>query len=329
MKIIINTPGAFISKSGECFLLKKDEVRQEISAKKVEQILITTSATITTDAILLAMENNIDVVFLKYNGEPFGRVWHSKLGSITTIRRKQLYLQDNPFGMELVKGWITQKIDNQLDFFKRLEANREEEKAEIIQEGLQDIKEMLSKIKALSPASSINEVRESLQGYEGTAGRCYFKTLGLIIPPAYKFEGRSRNPARDYFNCMLNYSYGILYSQVEKSCILAGLDPYIGIMHTDNYNKKALVYDIVEMYRTYMDEIVFKLFSGKKINKDYFNNVEGGYYLNDEGKKVLIEAVNKSFEEKIRYKGRNIEMQNIMQYDCHNIANKILKEFDV
>ena len=70
---------------------------------------------------------------------------------------------------------------------------------------------------------------------------------------------------------MLNYSYGILYSSVEKSCILAGLDPYIGIMHTDNYNKVALVYDLIEMYRVYMDELVFKLFTTKKIRDEYFD----------------------------------------------------------
>jgi len=83
----------------------------------------------------------------------------------------------------------------------------------------------------------------------------------ILIPEKYAFEARSRNPAKDPFNCMLNYSYGILY--------IAGLDPYIGIMHTDNYNKKALVYDMVEMYRGYMDEIV--LFSTKKVQDDFFS----------------------------------------------------------
>jgi CRISPR-associated protein Cas1 len=43
---------------------------------------------------------------------------------------------------------------------------------------------------------------------------------------------------------MLNYSYGVLYSLVEKACILAGLDPFVGFLHTDNYNKKSLVFDL-------------------------------------------------------------------------------------
>lgn len=329
IKIIINTPGSYISKSGECFLLTTDDKKAEISAKKVEQILITTAAAVTTDALLLAVNNNIDVVFLKYNGQPFGRVWHSKLGSISTIRRKQLMLQEIPMGLQLTKEWIGCKFDNQINFLKNLLQNRRDEKRRaLIKDAIERINEFKDKVWNLDKYNNIDEARYTLLGYEGNAGRVYFQTLGELIPEKHKFTERSRNPAKDPFNCMLNYSYGVLYSQVEKGCILAGLDPYIGIMHTDNYNRQALVYDIVEMYRGYMDEIVFKLFSTKKVIDEYFNPIEGGIYLNHDGKKILIESINKAFESKIKYKGRNIELQNIMQYDCHQIANRILKEVE-
>lgn len=98
-------------------------------------------------------------------------------------------------------------------------------------------------------------------------------------------------------------------------------------MHTDNYNKTALVFDLIEMYRGYMDETVFSLFSKRKVKKDMFDKVsKGGFWINKEGKKLLIEEVNTRFEDKIKYKGRMIKLKNIIQYDCHNIANKILNE---
>ncbi|SCY79471.1 CRISPR-associated endonuclease Cas1 [Alkaliphilus peptidifermentans] len=327
MKLVINSPGVYLCKRGDCFQLQKDDLKQEYSAKKVEQILITTRAALSTDAIELAIENNIDIIFLKSTGQPLGRVWHSKLGSISTIRRKQLFLQEHPFGLMLVKEWIVQKLENQIEHLNKLAINRRDNRRETIKEGIEKIKVQINNIKGLKAKETVDEVRDSLQGYEGSSGRVYFEILSQLIPEKYKFNGRSRNPARDEFNCLLNYGYGILYSNVEKACILAGLDPYIGIMHTDNYNKKALVFDLVEMYRGYIDEIVFKLFTTKKIKKDIFDEVgEGGYYLNQEGKKLLITEYNKEMERKIRYKGRNIELQNIVQYDCHSIANQILKE---
>ena len=90
MQLVINTRGAYLKKEKNCFLVKNDEKSFEVSADKVDSILITTAATITTDAIEFAVENNIDIVFLDFNKNPYGRVWHSKLGSTTLIRRRQL-----------------------------------------------------------------------------------------------------------------------------------------------------------------------------------------------------------------------------------------------
>jgi len=66
-------------------LVENKENKFEVSVKKVESIIITTSAAISTDAIKFAMENNIDIIFLDQFGNPYGRVWHSKLGSTTLI----------------------------------------------------------------------------------------------------------------------------------------------------------------------------------------------------------------------------------------------------
>ncbi len=326
MELVINSRGACISKIDERFQVTTEAGKQEFSSKKVEKILITTSALITTDALKLAIENNIDVVFLEYSGKPFARVWHSKLGSITTIRRHQLKLNELAMGTEFVKEWIEQKISNQINHLNKLKLNRSDEKIKLIDEAIKDMKHHKDAISMLNNVP-INSIRGTLEGHEGYCARKYFSTLGELIPEKYKFNGRSKNPANDQFNCMLNYAYGVLYSRVESSCIIAGLDPYIGIMHTDNYNRTALVFDLIEMYRGYMDEIVFSLFSKRKVKQDMFDKIEGGgYWLSKLGKQILIEAVNTRLEEKIKYKGRVIKLTNVIQYDCHNIANKILNE---
>lgn len=326
MKLVLNNPGLYLCKRGQCFLIQKGNNKQEISAKKVDQILIATHSALSTDVIELALEHNIDIVFLKNTGQPLGRVWHSKLGSISTIRRKQLFLNEHPFGLILIKEWISEKMTRQIALLKKLSQNRRDERRKIVKRTIFRINEQLKKVEQIDSNKTVEEIRNTLQGYEGATSRIYFDTLSKLLISKYQFPGRSRNPAMDEFNCMLNYSYGILYSSVEKSCILAGLDPYIGIMHTDNYNKKALVFDLVEMYRSYMDEIVFKIFSGRKVKTNCFDKIEEGYYLNKEGKKLLISQYNKELEKKIRYHGRNIEFANIIQYDCHKIANRIMKE---
>jgi CRISPR-associated protein Cas1 len=64
MQLVINTYGSYLRKNGNCFLVKKEDKSFEVAVNKVNSILITTAASITTDAIKLAIDNNIDIVFL-------------------------------------------------------------------------------------------------------------------------------------------------------------------------------------------------------------------------------------------------------------------------
>ena len=123
----------------------------------------------------------------------------------------------------------------------------------------------------------------------------------------------------------MNYGYGVLYSLVEKACIIAGLDPFVGFLHTDNYNKKSLVFDLIEPYRIFVDRVIIGLFSKRKVKDTMFSEIPKGLTLNTEGKAVCIGAINELFDKQIKHKGRLIKIRNIIQYDCHEIANKLIK----
>src|SRR3990170_1385592 len=231
MQLVINTYGSYLQKNGDCFKVKKDEQVFEVSVKRVDSIMITTAAYITTDAIKLAMDNNIDIIFLDEFGDPYGRVWHSKLGSTTLIRRRQLEIADTIEGVNLALEWVRKKLDNQIELFTRLRESRSQKSAEITAY-MDKLRTCRNSLDALIPQDSgtigIEDVRGSIMGIEGSAGRIYFEAISFIMPARSKFEGGSRTPAKDEFNTLLNYSYGILYSKVEKACIIAGLDPYVG-----------------------------------------------------------------------------------------------------
>ena len=321
MQLIINTFGSYLQKKGDCFRIKTDQKKTEVSCKKVSSILITTAAYITTDAIKLAVDNNIDIVFLDEFGDPYGRIWHPKIGSTTLIRRKQLEIAELHEGFVLSVNWIKTKLINQIDLLKDLRKKRPQKSAKIT-DFITKIELILDKLNKLD--GNLEDRRDTIRGIEGSAGRVYFSAINFLMPERFKFNGRSRNPAKDEFNTLLNYSYGVLYSRIEKACIIAGLDPYIGFIHTDHYNKKSLVFDIIENYRVWAEKTVINLFALRKVKGDMFNKIPNGLTLNKEGKKVLMTFFNDFLDESIRYKRRNIKRLNIIQFDCHNIANSLI-----
>ena len=259
MQLVINTYGAYLRKNGNCFLVKREDKSFEVAVNKVSSILITTAAYITTDAIKLAVDNNIDIVFLDAHGEPYGRVWHPKLGSTTLIRRRQLELYESSDGLNLAKEWGLKKLDNQIELLVQAEEGERGEEERSSERYIVEIEHSREQMKRLR--GTVDARRQDMLGLEGKAARIYFEAISSIMPEKYRFRGRSRNPAKDEFNALLNYGYGVLYSLVEKACIIAGLDPYVGFLHTDSYNKMSLVFDIIEMFRIYVDETVVYLFT--------------------------------------------------------------------
>lgn len=328
MQLVINSYGSYLHIVQDSFEIKLDEKKRRISPKKIDSILITNGCYLSSDAIQLALENKIEIQFLDKYGSPIGKVWHSKMGRTNLVRRKQLKLQDISLGVDIVKSLMIKKSQNMVTHLHKLSLRRNSQKTEYINNSIKYINERIRSIGSLD-ANEIDLIRYELMGYEGNISKKYFDVLSNIVPPQYKFSGRSYRPAKDEFNCYLNYGYGILYSKIEKALIIAGLDPYIGILHTDNYNKKSFVFDFIEPYRHYIDEIVIKLFTRKKIKKEHFSDVKGGLMLNDEGKKVIIQSVNELFDETKHYDGREIEIKNIMQYDAHKLANRILEEVEL
>lgn len=74
MDLILTSFGSYLHRQGEMFIINLKEKKQEVSSRKVRSIMITTGASLSTDAIELAIENNIDIVFLDAVGHPYGRV---------------------------------------------------------------------------------------------------------------------------------------------------------------------------------------------------------------------------------------------------------------
>ncbi|MEA3278867.1 MAG: CRISPR-associated endonuclease Cas1, partial [Pseudomonadota bacterium] len=267
----------------------------------------------------------IDILFLDKYGNPYGRVWHGRPGSTTAIRRAQLRIADQNAGLQLAAGWMLEKLNNQIAFLEDARKRRTRLSAALTEQ-IEQLRAYPSQLEGLD--GTMDEVRDRLMGLEGRAGRIYWKSINLLLPERFRFTSRSRNPAQDEFNCLLNYAYGVLYGTVDRACVLAGLDPYVGFIHTDNYNKPSLVFDLIERYRIWADQTVVGLFAARKITTELFDSLHKGLTLNKAGKGVLMERYELFLEEGIRHHGRNVKRRDAVQLDCHRIANDLIGRKD-
>lgn len=331
MQLYLNTFGTYLHVREGMFEVRVPgeggTTKHHLAAKKVTAIILTVAGALSSEAVRLALEHNVDLIVADRSGQPLGRFWHAKLGSTTKIRKRQLAVSLGKGGAVYVGKWLVAKLDAQAELLNRLKKHRKAHHA-LLDERRERLGELAASVRTCAAgAATTDEIAATLRGLEGTAGRLYWQTLSALTPEPYRFRGRSFRPAADAFNAFINYGYGVLYGRVEKALMTAGIDPYVGFLHRDDYNQKSMVFDFIEPYRPWVDHVVFRLFSGKKVNADYYGDLAGGVTLEKPGKELLIGALGDYLDgEKVR-RGRRVRSRaNGMLADAHRFAQELLEK---
>jgi len=290
MILEISEHGSALKRDHDCFIVKTPTVEKtEIPAEKVDAIIVTANASISTQAVALCIEKNIQLVLASWSGKPFGRFWVSTPGRATEYRRKQYLHQNTSVAFKISKNIVTRKLQTQRKFLVDLKGNRKTPN-ETINTAITSIGKSMQTLNNLEYTSSF---KQSLLGIEGFAAAEYFSAISSILPKKYAFKERSRQPAQDKFNAILNYVYGVTYASVEKVVILSGLDPNAGIYHADSYGKPTLVFDLIELFRAKVDRIAVKLITKKYVRDSWFVSSDDsplGVFLSKEGRNAVITA---------------------------------------
>lgn len=322
MELILNTFGTSLNRDNEGFVITHKDGRQRIPVDGIKSIQISKGAQITSDAVMLAIENEIEVLFMDRSGMPIGRIWSPKYGSISTIRKGQLNFTFSKEALAWIKEIIRQKIENQQALLLMMKTdtddlNRRREKA------ISRLEDYRTKIASLE-GDIVSDVSAQLRGWEGVASKIYFEALNLFIPETYRFESRSQHPAMDVTNAFLNYGYGILYGKIEGALIKVGIDPYVGVLHRDDYNRPVLVYDIIELYRVWVDYVVYSLMVQQVVTEEYYSvRSDGSYWLEGLGRRILIQSLNDYLEEVIQVK--SVSRSRLMQIQLY--AQDLAQQF--
>lgn len=321
MELILNTYGVSLNRDNEGFVITTSDGRQRIPAVGIKSIQVSKGAQITSDAVMLAIENEIEILFMDKSGKPVGRVWSPKFGSISTIRKGQLNFTYTHDAVAWIKEVIVKKIENQQAMFLLLYAN-DSKLSKIVEKSSRRLEDYKHKISMLE-GDVVHDIAGPLRGWEGQASKIYFETLNYFIPEEFRIEKRSQHPAMDVVNAFLNYGYWMLYSKIEGDMIKCGIDPYIGIMHRDDYNRPVLVYDVIEIYRVWIDYVVYTLIANNVITDEFYSiREDGSYWLESLGKRVLIQSVNDYLDEEITQKGLTRSRATMMFLFIQDLAQK-------
>lgn len=282
----------------------------EAPARKVRAVVVWGNVRLTTPALAFLLRQGVMVWYASLEGQLYGQAsqpaWFSP-----ELLRAQLQAQQQPLG--LAQCFIEGKLRSSLSLLGRLSRQGDTRAAQA---------ELEQALQALEGVQSL----EALRGLEGNAARAYFGGLEPVLG-RFGFTGRSRRPPLDAVNAALSYGYTLLLGRVRLALHLAGLHPELGLLHAEGRRNPALAFDLMEEFRAaVVDASVIPAFVRDELRPEAHSEArEGGIYLNEAGRKVLLRLIEARFAKDTQHpKGFRKTYQGLIEVQAARLKAALL-----
>jgi len=320
-QVIVSGFGCFLSKKSERMLVKRPDgkVLYQFPMFRLSEVIVNSRGVgLSSDLVEELCRRGIRISFLSGGGRPYAMLTSPMLNAVVSTRRAQLSALSDERGVEFSRAVVRGKIRNQaalLRYFGKYLKQHSPERYASVETVAQEL-HRLRHSAAHVQASCIDECRQKLMGIEGVSGRLYWDAVQEIIQDKLTFLERVTRGAQDELNSLLNYGYGILYSQVWGAVLNAGLEPFAGFLHVDRPGKPSLVLDLVEEFRQpVVDRVAIAYVDlGEPIEMEHG---------------MLKAATKSSFSAKImerlqapeHYRGKHYQTRSIIQQQARRLAS--------
>lgn len=337
MQLYLDSFGAFLAvRDGRFAVRTQNRETRLFAVREVGAILLTRGVSLSADAALLAADNDIPLLLIDAQTHfPLAQLGSGRAGSIAAVRRRQAFWSHSAAGYAWMAGAIAEKIVRQRQVLEGL-AEHEAAPPGFAAESA-PIRRMLAGLAdqfgqwsppAAWTETSRQQAAEQFRGQEGTASRVYFQHLGRwLAARGVDFPGRQQRPAFDPFNTLLNYAYGMLYTAVHLGLLKNGLDPFMGVLHADQWgDRPTLAFDAIEPYRPWADAVALRLAADGALDvADAFqpDPDERGLWLAPAGKDRLIDAMLACLQEKMPYDHRQVRRAARIDLDLQALKTRI------
>ena len=243
--LIVDQYGSFLGRHSERLKLTvKGELIEERALLGLEHVLVLASGvSLSADVIRACAERGIQISFVSRSGAPYAKLVAPELTGTVQTRRQQLLAYEDGRGAHLAKVFAVGKLQNQASLLKYMAKYRQgtaPDVYEMAREAAFRLEHLAKRIAELDGAT-VDAIRMDVMNLEARGARHYWEAARYLVqlPPGVEWASRETRGAPDLVNQCLNYGYGILYAQVERAVLLAGLDPYAGFLHEETTCRHA------------------------------------------------------------------------------------------
>ncbi|MEN2786510.1 type I-C CRISPR-associated endonuclease Cas1c [Sphingomonas qilianensis] len=302
--IYVTSEDAWVRKDGANIVVEVDGAeRGRAPIHMIGSLVCFGRAGVSPALMAACAESGVALSFLTPNGRFIARVEGPRTGNVLLRRAQYRASDDEDRAVPIVRGVVAAKAANQRTVLRRALRDHAGSMTPLARAAVEEAERRIGD--TIRRTLLMPDIA-GLRGLEGEAASLYFAVFDHLVrveDDAFRFRGRSRRPAMDRINALLNFLYALLGHDCRSALESVGLDPQVGFLHADRPGRASLALDLMEEFRPGMAErLALSLINRRQLVATDFVIEDGGaVLLKDDARKAVLVAWQERKKEELRH----------------------------
>lgn len=275
--LYVQQAGAFVGMDGDSVLVRRGEdILGKAPLHTVSGIFLHGAGAVSSRLVQRCVQEELPLTFCSPAGWQYGtlfpcsRTWYGRIGR-HAARHAALSPQERD---RAARSLVMAKIQGAHSWLLPRLADKAPLRAALERAAL-----------SLDGASG----SRAIMGVEGALARVVFPLVnGLVRGEAFRSERRLPRTGTDRWNTLLDAAYSLLFARLQALVQAAGLDPWLGFLHSPGDRYPSLVADMQEPFRHRIDQMLVRLVNQNALRPEHLRRDPARWRLEKAGHAILI-----------------------------------------
>lgn len=308
-----------LKRKDNSIVFKTDKGNAYLPVESIRELYCMNEISINTKFLDFAAKAGIVIHFFNYYGYYSGTFYPKEnlVSGKVTIKQVETFLKNrNYIAKAFVRG-IGENIYQLLYHYYRHDKKEVEPALIWIREKMPEYME-----------DSSLEIKQILR-VEGEIWQRFYDCFKYILPEDFVLNKRVKRPPDNPINALISFGNSILYSKTVAQIYNTHLNQTISYLHEPSEGRFSLSLDLSEVFKpAIVFKTIFDLVNTKQIQvSKHFDKKYNYCLLNEEGKKIFVQAIEQRFESVFDHKKlkRKVSYKTAIRLDGYKLIKYLVE----
>ncbi|RLF82226.1 subtype I-B CRISPR-associated endonuclease Cas1 [Thermococci archaeon] len=282
--------------------------KKPLAIEGIYDIYVYGKITITSQALHFLAQKGVAVHFFNHYGYYDGSFYpRESLNSGDLLIKQAKHYLDREKRLKLAKLFVVGGAKNMEKNLKKWGMKA-------------SFNELLNELEAVEKISEVMNVEARIR-------QEYYALWDETLPEDFKIVKRTRRPPQNEMNALISFLNSRIYATIVSELYNTQLSPTISYLHEPGERRFSLALDLSEIFKPMIaDRVANRLVKQGIIKKGHFRDDLNGVLLNDEGKKIVLKAINGEMRKSVRHPRlkKNITKQRLIRLEAYKLIKHLV-----